>query len=133
MQRSVEDDESRARVLIRPEERAGLSDLDSLVQTAARAWRTMRARPDVQELLGPGERLHEVPFSMSVMDDVGNRSILRGTIDCLVRRRDGRVTVVEIKTGQRRERHQRQLDTYVEATRALYPGVTVEGVLIYAE
>jgi len=42
------------------------------------------------------------------------------------------VLVVEIKTGASREIHQRQLDVYVAAARALFPGATVEGRLVYS-
>ena len=125
------EDEARARSLVRAEERASVADLDDTVRAAANAWRQMRSREDVRRLFGAGDRLHEVPFSMVLAAEQG-RTVLRGTIDCLIRRADGSVTIVEFKTGQRRDAHQRQLDVYVEAARALHPGVPVEGVLLYA-
>jgi RecB family endonuclease NucS len=57
--------------------------------------------------------------------------VLRGTIDCLVQREDGSVVVVEFKSGQPAALHRRQLDLYVEAARALFPGAAIEGRLIY--
>jgi RecB family endonuclease NucS len=58
-----------------------------------------------------------VPFSMLLAGE-GPSRIVRGTIDCLVRHADGRITVVEFKTGRARDAHVRQLDLYVRAARA---------------
>ena len=58
--------------------------------------------------------------------------ILRGTFDCLVRRHDGGVTVLELKTGKPMPEHDEQLATYLAAARALFPGAPVQGTLIYA-
>ena len=60
------------------------------------------------------------------------RSILRGTFDCLVRRRDGGVTVLELKTGKPAPEHDQQLEIYLTAARAMFPGTQVEGKLVYA-
>jgi ATP-dependent helicase/nuclease subunit A len=125
-----DEDETAVRALLRAEERASVPDPDDVVRAAASAWGRMRTRDDVRAVLAAGERWHEVPFSMARRGDAP--TVLRGTIDCLVRRPDGSVIVVEFKTGRRRESHQRQLDLYVEAARALYPGARVEGVLLYA-
>ena len=57
--------------------------------------------------------------------------MLRGTIDCLVQRPDGAVTVVEFKTGARRTVHERQLSIYRTRRGALFPASRVEGPLIY--
>jgi hypothetical protein len=40
--------------------------------------------------------------------------------------------VVDFKTGSRRVSDRRQLQAYVDAVRALYPGSPVEGCLVYA-
>ncbi|HEX6975580.1 MAG TPA: UvrD-helicase domain-containing protein [Vicinamibacterales bacterium] len=128
--RTAEQDEAAVGSLLRAEERASVQDPDVVVQAAVAAWRRMRTRDDVRAVLNAGERMHEVPFSMRL--DGAPPSVLRGTIDCLVRRPDGAVIVVEFKTGQRRESHQRQLELYVEAARALYRGAAIEGVLLYA-
>ena len=103
-------------------------EADSVVDTAIGAWRTMRARPDVVALLESGRPHYEVPFSLH---DPESATILRGTIDCLVQRPDGAVTVVEFKTGARRTIHERQLSIYVRAAAALFPSSRVEGLLIY--
>ena len=59
--------------------------------------------------------------------------ILRGTIDCLIRRENGSVVVVEFKSGVPRAFHQSQLDLYVEAARRLFPAALVEGRLLYPD
>ena len=57
--------------------------------------------------------------------------IVRGTIDCLRRWVDGRLTVFELKTGRVQPDHERQLSLYVDAARALFPDAVVDGRLIY--
>ena len=129
---SLADDEALARSLVRPDERTSVADVDACVRAAATVWRRLRSRAEVRGLLTAGPCLHEVPFSL-LRSRPSGPTILRGTIDCLVRRPDGSVAVVEFKTGQRRPAHQRQLDIYVEAARALFPDVPVEGLLLYAD
>jgi ATP-dependent exoDNAse (exonuclease V) beta subunit len=72
--------------------------------------------------------MHEVPFTLC---DDGR--IVRGTIDCLVRSADDRVTVLEFKTGRRRPEHDAQAEFYRKAAQAVFPGAVVEARLIYAE
>ena len=122
--------ESFALGLLTPDERAVLVDPAATVREALAAWRAMRSRPDVAALFEHGIRLHEVPFSLRVPGDTG-ATILRGTIDCLVRQDDGSVIVVEFKTGAPRASHQEQLDLYVRAARELYPGSVIRGMLVY--
>jgi ATP-dependent exoDNAse (exonuclease V) beta subunit len=57
--------------------------------------------------------------------------IVRGMIDCLVRRPDGSIAILEFKTGKQRAWHQEQLALYVEAARRLFPAALVEGHVIY--
>ncbi|MCA1650445.1 MAG: PD-(D/E)XK nuclease family protein, partial [Acidobacteria bacterium] len=121
-----------ARELLRPEERAMIEDPDRLATAAARAWTVMRDRHDLRELMAGGERLYEVPFSMAVTS-AGETAVLRGTIDCLIRRTDGSLALVEFKTGRPRPIHQAQLDSYVEAMESAFPGARVEGRLLYLE
>jgi hypothetical protein len=59
-------------------------------------------------------------------------TLVRGSIDCLLQLASGEVRVVEFKTGRASPVHQRQLDIYVEAARALFPDVPVEGIVIHA-
>jgi RecB family exonuclease len=57
--------------------------------------------------------------------------VLRGTIDCLIRRPDGALVVVEVKTGPPRPAHERQLQAYLGAVQALGPGIRATGRLIH--
>jgi ATP-dependent helicase/nuclease subunit A len=127
---SEPDELSAIRLLLRPEERAVLTDVDATVAAASSAWRRLRDRSDVRSLMTSGLARHEIPFSMRMEED-GRSVIVRGAIDCLIERPDGTIAVLEFKTGHRRPIHQRQLDLYVEAARHLFPGAAVEGHLLY--
>jgi ATP-dependent exoDNAse (exonuclease V) beta subunit len=94
-----------------------------LVRRAARAFAAIAASPGMTT----ARRLHEVPFSLRRSDG----AIVRGAIDAIIEHADGRIEVLEFKTGQRRDEHQQQLALYVEAARALFPGHRVEGRLVY--
>jgi ATP-dependent helicase/nuclease subunit A len=115
-----------ARALLLDDEIAGIDDIEAALDAAAATYRAIAERDDVRALLQAGERLHEVPFSFR-----RGGELLRGTIDCLVIAPGGPVTVVEFKTGRKRPEHQAQLDVYVDAARALFPGAAVEGRLVY--
>jgi ATP-dependent helicase/nuclease subunit A len=120
-----------ARTLLQPEERAAVENIDATVASAVAAWREMRGREDVAAWLASGRLLHETPFSMMTSQG-GSPVVLRGTIDCLIQKDDGSIVVLEFKTGRPRPSHQRQLDLYVDAARAMFPGVAVDGRLVYA-
>ena len=70
-----------------------------------------------------------MPFSVRL---ASSQTILRGTFDCLIQRRDGGMTVLELKTGKPAPEHDQQLETYLAAARAMFPGTQVEGKLVYA-
>jgi ATP-dependent helicase/nuclease subunit A len=103
----------------------GLSSEDSVVAALER-WRRFRSRPELVELVAAGEIFHEVPFSLR---DEGR--IVRGSIDCLIRQRDGKVTVLDFKSGGPRPDHEIQLDMYLRAARSIFPDAVVEGRLVY--
>lgn len=115
--------------LIRGHEWVDAADPAAAALKAARVWTELTGRPSVVALLGSGERLHEVPFSYAPAG--AWNAVLRGAIDCLIRRPDGSLVVVELKTGRSSPAHQQQLDVYVAAARALYPNAAVTGQLIY--
>jgi ATP-dependent helicase/nuclease subunit A len=117
------------RSLLRPEEQASSPRVEDIIVEAAAVWSALACRVEVVRLL-VGEVVAEVPFSLR-LEEGGQPVILRGTIDGLAIEADGRVSVVEFKTGQPRPFHQKQLDLYVTAARSLFPGRTVEGLLIY--
>jgi len=125
-------DLERARALLSASERASIDQVDDLVAEAVSAWRRLRSRKDVVNLLAGNRLLHEVPFSMSIRRN-GECVVLRGVIDCLVQKNDGSILVVEFKTGRPRPSHQRQLDLYVDAAMTIYPGARIDGRLVYAD
>ena len=110
--------ESLARRLLRAEETVALENPETFAARAADAWLLARTRPDIVQVMSAQERWYEVPFSIAVSHGDAT-TVVRGTIDCVVRDPDGGLTVVEFKTGAPRDSHQRQLDLYVRAVRAL--------------
>jgi ATP-dependent helicase/nuclease subunit A len=110
-------------------------DLDALVARAARMFSRMWSQPALRAVLDGAECLYEVPISVlpGPAKDGGRSRVLRGVIDCLAFRPQGQVVVVDFKTGTRRESDRRQLRAYVDAVRAMYPGASVEGCLVYPE
>jgi ATP-dependent helicase/nuclease subunit A len=120
-------DERRRRfaALLRPHERALVDDLDALIDGALHAVDAITRRPDTL----PQGRIHEVPFSLLGPDG----SIVRGAIDALVEHPDGRIEVLEFKTGRPRPEHGQQLALYLEAARLLFPDARVEGRVVYPE
>ena len=120
----------RAVAAMEREERAR-ADHRALADEAAGIYRRAVRREDVAALIG-GDCLFEVPFTLRRADPGGGGPVfVRGVIDCLSRRPDGRVTVIEFKTGAARPEHEAQLALYVEAARALFPGRPVDGRLLY--
>ncbi len=122
-----------ARRVCRAEELLTVENPGALFDAVASAYLAIRRRPDVMALLGGGSCLFEVPFSLLVDGDpiVGPARVIRGAIDCLVRTPDGRVVVVDFKTGAPRAEHAAQVEWYVRAARLLYPEAPVEGLLVY--
>ncbi len=107
---------------------------DDVAAAAARLYARFVAAGSSAPLLGR-ERLWEVPFAMcgaAVPPPGGGPAVVRrGTIDCLTRDADGRITVLEFKTGRPRAEHARQLDAYVDAARVMFPETAVNGRLVY--
>jgi RecB family exonuclease len=115
---------------LRTDELAAIDDVPRAASMAADGYLSAQNRPDIVEAFNGVERLYEVPFSLLITDGETDR-IVRGTIDCLVRKEDGSITVVELKTGAPRAAHQRQLDVYVRAAQALCGVDRVTGALLY--
>jgi ATP-dependent exoDNAse (exonuclease V) beta subunit len=117
-----------------PDEDAGTEgDLERLIADAARVFAGVWSNEDFQAAVDGAACYYEVPVSSLPAPgrSGAGAGILRGAIDCLAYRPDGRVIVVEFKTGARRAGHRRQLQAYVDAVRAMHPGAPVEGRLIY--
>jgi len=89
-------------------------------------WRDETMR---RVLTSPAARF-EVPIAFR-HEEGGEVHVVRGTIDCLVPDGD-RLLVLEFKTGQPQPSHRRQLALYVDAVRAMAPGVPIDGHLVYA-
>ena len=106
-----------------------------LAVRAARMFTGMWSQPALRAVFDGAECHYEVPLSVlpEPGKDGGRDQVLRGVIDCLACRPDGRMVVVDFKTGARRDSDRRQLRAYVDAVRAMYPDVNVEGCLIYAD
>jgi ATP-dependent helicase/nuclease subunit A len=115
--------------LLRDEEMIEVDDLDRLFTRARDGYLALCAQPALAEALESGDAIFEMPFSVRL---ASAQTILRGTFDCLVRRPDGRITVLELKTGGPALEHEEQLSIYLSAARALFPGMPVEGKLVYA-
>jgi ATP-dependent helicase/nuclease subunit A len=114
--------------LLDPDELIDAIDLKTIARRAAASYAAICSRDDVRELYARGTCLHEVPFTMAT--DVG---IVRGTIDCLVRRPDGGITILEFKTGRTRAEHRTQLELYARAARHLFPDAAIDALLVYAD
>jgi ATP-dependent helicase/nuclease subunit A len=125
---ATDDLPSVAEQLLRPEETAGLADLRDLSTRAAAAYRALCNHPDVRRLYTATNVLHEVPFTMR-----HDGSLVRGTIDCLVRVGDNEVAVLEFKTGRPRPEHAGQVALYASVAAELFPGARVTQKLIYAD
>lgn len=93
---------------------------------AVTAVARLAARADIAELISGSDVQHEVPFSWR--EDGG--ATLRAVVDAVVRRPDGRVTLLEFKTGAARDADARQLASYVEGMRHLLPESAVDGRII---
>ena len=115
--------------LLTSEEHAEVEDLPALISGAGDAYLALCAQPDLAAALEGGDALFEVPFSVR---PAASQPILRGTFDCVVRRRDGGITVLELKTGRPTPQHMQQLSMYLTAARALFPESAVDGKLVYA-
>ncbi len=120
-------------LLVSIEAAAGAAE--EIALAATRLYARFAASGESAALLGR-ERLWEVPFALPAAaappPGGGPAVVLRGTIDCLARDADGRITVLEFKTGRPRAAHARQLDAYVAAARAMFPEAAVDGRLVYA-
>jgi len=125
---ATDDLPSIAEQLLRPEETAGLVDLRDFALRATTAYRALCNHPDVRRLYTATDVLHEVPFTMRY-----DGSVVRGTIDCLVRLGENEVAVLEFKTGRPRPEHAGQVALYASVAAELFPGATVTQKLVYTD
>ena len=98
-----------------------------IVRTALSQFSALCAHPTLKERYQSGDVFHEVPFVFSA-----DGQIFRGAIDCLIRRKDGSICVLEFKTGRRREEHVRQAELYRRAAAAVFPGCSIDVDILYS-
>jgi len=121
--------------LLRNQERILVDDAVALVDRTDATLERLLGHAEIAEMFDESSarvswRRYEVPFSLRAADG----TLVRGSIDCVIRMTTGDIEVLEFKTGQRVPEHERQLDVYVEAARALFPEAqVVHGRLIYAD
>jgi len=83
------------------------------------------ADPSFSELFGPGS-LGEAPLAATLPDG----RVIAGTVDRLLIE-EGRVSVLDFKTGLPRPEHARQVELYGKAVQIMHPGTRVETRVIY--
>jgi RecB family exonuclease len=115
-----------AAALLTPDETVEFERPSEITSAALDAYRRLREQREVTRLIEEGECAHEVPFSIA---DEG--VVVRGAIDCLIRKPDGSIVVLEFKCGAPQRFHQIQLDLYVRAAGSMFPDAPVEGRLVY--
>jgi ATP-dependent helicase/nuclease subunit A len=98
-----------------------------IVRTALSEFAALCAHPALTAHYESGDVFHEVPFVFST-----DGQIFRGAIDCLIRRKDGSICVLEFKTGRRREEHVRQAELYRRAAAAVFPGCSIDVDILYS-
>ena len=123
--------EARVIADLEPDERLAVDDVQALARDVVAVVRAVWREQGLGALLRSPSARFEVPIAVRL--DEGDRvRVLRGSIDCVVVEAD-RWLVLEFKTGRPSPAHQRQLDLYVGAVRAMAPdGPPVEGRLVYA-
>ena len=94
----------------------------------ATACLALSSRPDVRAVFTVRGAL-----ARGALYDARRFGHLRGNIDCLVRSQSGQVTVLEFKTGRRRQEHLEQIGLYRRAAGSLFPGLAVDALLVYSE
>jgi len=111
--------------------RVDVDDLDAVTGEAVALYTRLRGHEDLALTLAAGECLYEVPFSFEPADRPGE--LVRGVIDCVVRRPDGRATVIEFKTGKWRDEHAAQAVLYAGALRTLLAATEIDVRVWYAD
>jgi ATP-dependent helicase/nuclease subunit A len=114
--------------LLNAADRVDLAEPALLIKEAVGVYQRLRDG-DLMNLLASGTSLYEVPFSYVPPDRPGE--CIRGVIDCVVVSPDGRVTVVELKTGSPRPEHRAQAELYGRAVAAAFGTPNVDVRLCY--
>jgi ATP-dependent helicase/nuclease subunit A len=113
--------------LVRPDEVDDHGDLQHTLDAAVEAYESLCSRGDVRALYQSGRALHEVPFTTSI-----EGRVVRGTFDCVIETGPGAFTLLEFKTGRERLEDHRQVELYLQAFRQLFPGASIDALVVYA-
>jgi len=119
-----------ARASVSAAELADVPNPAALFDQAIAVFVALRERPDVRAVIDGGRCHYEVPFSYQPPDqpDV----LVRGAIDCLVERPDGRLVVLEFKTGRPRVAHEAQAALYVAALERALGTKAISAQIVYS-
>jgi ATP-dependent helicase/nuclease subunit A len=117
---------SATEALLRKEGHITTAADSSLIQEITARFHALRGHAELRLEYETGDVLHEVPFTVWL-----DGQLVRGAIDCLIRRRDGSIRILEFKTGRRREEHGRQAELYKRAVAAVFPAVSVTVDVVY--
>jgi ATP-dependent exoDNAse (exonuclease V) beta subunit len=112
--------------LLYREERAELAPDSGVLPDVLARFHSIRRHPRFKSTHEAGEAYYEVPFTFTE-----DGQIIRGVIDCLIRLADGRIHVLEFKTGRPRDEHAGQADIYRRAAAAAFPGTPVAVEILY--
>jgi ATP-dependent helicase/nuclease subunit A len=119
----------RALALLADADLVDVADPSAVADEAARLFLQLCANPELQAALSEGDAYYEVPFSWAPPDRPDQ--LVRGVVDCLIRHRDGRMTILEFKTGDRRAEHETQARLYAEAIHAALGGPAIALKILY--
>ena len=105
--------------LVRAHEVSGFEVPEEAVQRATLAYMKLCRNPAFLLLLRGGQCFYDVPFSLQVQESKGGE-LVRGSIDCLVRSSDGRVTLLAVSSAATTTSGSR-LDRDLKVTKMLFP------------
>ena len=123
---TVHELQSAIDAIVEDEERQFADEVDRAVRQATMVLQRILATLNLRQLLSESAVAHELAFSTRIHGG----AVVRGRLDCLVQHPDGRVVVLEFKTGEQTAKHAEQLSLYVKATQAAYGAASVEGQVI---
>jgi ATP-dependent helicase/nuclease subunit A len=103
-------------------------EMAAVTERAAALYGALVQRPEVAAVYAAAAVFHEVPFAR-----VDGDRVVRGVIDCVAQIGQGRLTVLEFKTGRPQQWHREQLEAYRRAVGAVFPTAEVRGQLVYSD
>jgi ATP-dependent helicase/nuclease subunit A len=119
-----------ARASVSAAELADVPNRAALFDRAVAMFVALAGRPDVRAVIDGGICHYEVPFSYQPPDQSG--VLVRGAVDCLVERPDGRLVVLEFKTGRPRAAHEAQVGLYVAALERALGTKAISAQIVYS-